>query len=131
MDTPPFFALSGVRSYIRDNPYLQRVSHPQRFAKLCRASQVDTTGDSSLKLAKYVKFRDEKFGGVLFETRTEKVFTLNPAAAAIVREIEAGSEEQQIVVRLKGRFRDPQGALEQESASFIAELRRRGLVESS
>lgn len=84
-----------------------------------------------MKLARYVKFRDEKFGGVLFETRTEKVFTLNPAAAAIVREIAAGSEEQQISLRLRSRFRDPQGTLERESASFIAELRQRGLVEGS
>ena len=35
-----------------------------------------------MQLAKYVKFREEKFGGVLFETRSEKVFTLNPTALA-------------------------------------------------
>ena len=31
-------------------------------------------------LAKYVKYREEKFGGVLFETRSPKVFALNPTA---------------------------------------------------
>ena len=46
-----------------------------------------------MKLAKYTKFREEKFGGVLFETRSEKVFTLNPTAAAVVREIAAGGDE--------------------------------------
>ena len=35
-----------------------------------------------MKLAKFVKFREEKFGGVLFETRSEKVYTLNPTGAA-------------------------------------------------
>ena len=45
-----------------------------------------------MKLAKYVKFREEKFGGVLFETRSEKVYTLNPTATAVVREIQAGSD---------------------------------------
>jgi hypothetical protein len=35
-----------------------------------------------MKLAKYVKFREEKFGSVLFETRSEKVYTLNPTATA-------------------------------------------------
>ena len=40
-----------------------------------------------MRLAKYVKFREEKFGGVLFETRSEKVYTLNPTAVAVVREI--------------------------------------------
>ena len=46
-----------------------------------------------MQLAKYVKFREEKFGGVLFETRSEKVFTLNPTATAVVREIQAGADE--------------------------------------
>jgi len=43
-----------------------------------------------MRLSKYVKFREEKFGGVLFETRSEKVFTLNAVATAVVREINAG-----------------------------------------
>ena len=42
-----------------------------------------------MQLAKHVKFREEKFGGVLFETRSEKVFTLDATAAAVVREIAA------------------------------------------
>jgi hypothetical protein len=82
-----------------------------------------------VKLARYVKFREEKFGGVLFETRTEKVFTLNPTATAVVREIQAGSDERDIPGHLKDRFRDEGGAIEREAQAFIAELRQKGLVE--
>ena len=82
-----------------------------------------------MKLARYVKFREEKFGGVLFETRSEKVFTLNPTATAVVREIQAGSEPHDIPQRLKARFRDADGAIEREAQAFIAELRQKGLVE--
>ena len=82
-----------------------------------------------MKLAKYVKFREEKFGGVLFETRSEKVFTLNPTAAAVVREIGQGGGERDIVGRLMDHFHDRDGAMEREAAAFIAELRERGLVE--
>ena len=82
-----------------------------------------------MQLAKYVKFREEKFGGVLFETRSEKVFTLNPTATAVVREIGAGGDEQVIVMRLKERFDDGTDAIEREVVAFIAELRQRGLVE--
>ena len=82
-----------------------------------------------MKFAKYVKFREEKFGGVLFETRSEKVYTLNPTATAVVREIQSGSDEHDIPVRLKERFRDDSGAIEREAAAFIAELRQKGLVE--
>ena len=53
-----------------------------------------------MRLAQYVKFREEKFGGVLFETRSEKVFTLNPTATAVIREI-ANGDEATISSRLK------------------------------
>jgi len=84
-----------------------------------------------MRLAKFVKFREEKFGGVLFETRSEKVFTLNPTAAAVVREIQAGRAEGEIAPLLKGRFDDPAGSIEKEVAALLAELRSRGLVEDS
>ena len=82
-----------------------------------------------MRLAKYVKFREEKFGGVLFETRSEKVFTLNPVATAVVREIAAGCDAPEILQRLKERFRDPDRAIEKEAEAFIAELRSKGLAE--
>ena len=66
-----------------------------------------------MRLAQYVKFREEKFGGVLFETRSEKVFTLNPTATAVIREIASG-DEATISSRLKERFVDQGDAIERE-----------------
>jgi hypothetical protein len=82
-----------------------------------------------MRLTKFVKFREEKFGGVLFETRSEKVFTLNPTATAVVREIGAGGDEREIIVRLQDRFHDPDGTIEREVVALIADLRQRGLLE--
>jgi len=82
-----------------------------------------------MRLAKYVKFREEKFGGVLFETRSEKVFTLNPVGTAIVRELEAGRDTGEILARLKERYLDPKQAIEKEMHAFIAELRAKALIE--
>jgi hypothetical protein len=82
-----------------------------------------------MKLVKYAKFREEKFGGVLFETRSEKVFALNPTAAALVREIGTGCDEGVLIERMKRRFRDSGDALERESYAFIASLRKQGLLE--
>ena len=84
-----------------------------------------------MRLAKYVKFREEKFGGVLFETKSEKVFTLNATAAAVVREIESGASEREIADRLKDRFDDPSGTIEREVLALIAELRQKGLLEDA
>ena len=82
-----------------------------------------------MRLAPYVKFREEKFGGVLFETRSEKVYTLNPTGAAVIREIASG-DESAIAAKLKDRFADQSGAIEREVGTFIAELRQRGLLEA-
>ena len=82
-----------------------------------------------MQLAKFVKFREEKFGGVLFETRSERVFTLNPTATAVVREIEAGRAEREIASLLTERFADVDGAIEREVTAFIADLRQKGLLE--
>jgi hypothetical protein len=64
-----------------------------------------------MRLAKFVKFREEKFGGVLFETKSEKVFTLSTSAAAIVREINVGGgDEAAITSRLQSQFDARDGA---------------------
>lgn len=81
-----------------------------------------------MKLAQSVKFREEKFGGVLFETRSEKVFTLSPTGAAVVREIVAGGDRKTILERLKSRYQDPDGGIEKEATEFIASLEEKGLV---
>ena len=80
-----------------------------------------------MRLAPYVKFREEKFGGVLFETRSEKVYTLNPTGAAVIREIATG-DEAAITARLKELFADQAGTIEREVGTFIADLRQRGLL---
>lgn len=82
-----------------------------------------------MKLARYTKFREEKFGGVLFETRSEKVFALNPTGAAIVRQISAGCAESELAARLGEIFSDKSGSLEGEVRAFVARLREQGLLE--
>lgn len=83
-----------------------------------------------MKLARYVKFREEKFGGVLFETRSEKVFALNPTASAIVREIAAGScDPPALIARLGERFSGSPVVIQSEITAFVGDLRDRGLLE--
>ena len=66
---------------------------------------------------------------MLFETRSEKVYTLTPTAAAVVQEIAAGRAPTEIAPRLAERFEAPQGTIEREVGDFLAELREKGLVE--
>lgn len=81
-----------------------------------------------MKLAPFVKFREEKFGAVLFETRSEKVYTLSPTGAAVVREVIAGAGSNDLVEKLKAKYEDPSGKMAQEASSFLAQLKEKGLV---
>jgi hypothetical protein len=111
-------------------PLTQVNGRKSRFS-LEWASLLHSTGVGTLpmRLAKYVKFREEKFGGVLFDTRSEKVYTLNGVATAVVREIEGGRDRDEILRRLKESFSDPKQAIEAEAVAFIAELSAKGLAE--
>lgn len=81
-----------------------------------------------MKLAPFVKFREEKFGAVLFETRSEKVYTLSPTGAAVVREVIAGAGAADLVEKLKAKYEDPSGKMANEATSFLAQLKEKGLV---
>ena len=85
--------------------------------------------DPTMKLAQYVKFREEKFGGVLFETRSEKVYTLSKTGSAVVKEIAAeGGDAAAVIARLKVKYDDKDGSLEKDAAAFIADLKSKGLI---
>jgi hypothetical protein len=81
-----------------------------------------------MKLAPFVKFREEKFGAVLFETRSEKVYTLTPTGAAVVREVIAGAQSATLVAKLKEKYEDSSGKMETEAAAFLGQLMEKGLI---
>ena len=81
-----------------------------------------------MKLAPFVKFREEKFGAVLFETRSEKVYTLSPTGAAVVREVVAGADSSNLVAKLLEKFEDPSGQMAKEAQAFLSQLKEKGLV---
>jgi hypothetical protein len=83
-----------------------------------------------MRLAKHVKFREESFGGVLFETRSEKVYTLTPTATALVKEIASGREAPgSLGSRLAERYAADEGVIERDVDDFVARLLEQGLVE--
>jgi Coenzyme PQQ synthesis protein D (PqqD) len=81
-----------------------------------------------MKLAPFVKFREEKFGAVLFETRSEKVYTLSPTGAAVVREVIAGADASSLVSKLQAKYEDPSGKMASEATAFLGQLKEKGLI---
>lgn len=84
--------------------------------------------EAIMKLAPFVKFREEKFGAVLFETRSEKVYTLSPTGAAVVKEVIAGANAAGVVENLKQKYEDSSGKMTAEAEGFLKLLKEKGLV---
>jgi len=91
-------------------------------------SALNAHREGIMKLAPFVKFREEKFGAVLFETRSEKVYTLSPTGAAVVREVIAGADAKTVIDNLKVKYEDKTGKMEKEAVDFIASLKEKGLI---
>ena len=68
------------------------------------------------------------FGAVLFETRSEKVYTLSPTGAAVVREVIAGADAKSLIDNLKVKYEDKTGAMEKEALGFLTQLKEKGLI---
>lgn len=115
--TPQMKETAGVRERVQAE--IERIVAVEK-----EASKVVQEG--RMKLAKFVKFREEKFGGVLFETKQEKVYTLNPTASAVMREIVAGSAD--VVGSVVSKFDGPADQIKAEVESFIAELKSKQLI---
>jgi len=64
----------------------------------------------------------------LFETRNEKVYTLNPTGAAVVRLVVAGSTD--VVKSLQDKYEDKTGTIATEAQAFLEDLKTKGLVEA-
>lgn len=128
--------LQGKRAWENPAVLRERLKSAMERIAIEEAEIPFSSREAGMKLAKFVKFREEKFGAVLFETRSEKVYTLNPTGAAVVREIVAsatdtdssGRANGDVIERLKAKFDDKSGSMEAEAREFIACLKDKGLI---
>ena len=129
------FKISATEASEKDaNPIRSRQRVQQEMEAIIEREAGDAISclnvhrEKIMKLAPFVKFREEKFGAVLFETRSEKVYTLSPTGAAVVREVIAGADAKAVIDNLKVKYDDKTGKMEQEATAFIAQLKEKGLV---
>jgi hypothetical protein len=119
IDADPALSWKRVQSEIEE--IIQREAGDAR-------SCLNVHREGIMKLAPFVKFREEKFGAVLFETRSEKVFTLSQTGAAVVREVITGADAKTVIENLKVKYDDKSGKMAEEASAFIASLKEKGLI---
>lgn len=81
-----------------------------------------------MKFAPRVKFRPEKFGGILFDTLREKVFVTNSCGREILTLLEKDFDPEEVFSALKDEYEVDPAILQADIASLLGQLRENQLV---
>ena len=80
-----------------------------------------------MNFTEHVKIRNEKFGTVIFETLTEKIFITNEIGAKILELIEQGKDLSQIVDELQKIYLKDQ-KMEKDISDFVNCLKENNFI---
>ena len=80
-----------------------------------------------MNFAEHVKIRNEKFGTVIFETLTEKIFITNETGSEILQRIEQGKSLPQIIEELQKNYLDNQ-EIGKDIANFVDRLKENNFI---
>ena len=81
-----------------------------------------------MKLTEHTKLRKEKFGTVVFDTLTEKIFVTDGIGADILELIKDGRDMPEIVSSLKESYDGDQETIEKDVIEFTDELKSNNIV---
>jgi len=80
-----------------------------------------------MNFAEHVKIRNEKFGAVIFETLTEKIFITNETGTRILELIRQGRDLPQMVDELQKIYLEDQ-EIEKDTTDFIDCLKENNFI---
>jgi hypothetical protein len=81
-----------------------------------------------VELGKYVKWRSEKFGAVIFDTLSEKVYVTNEVGKDILCLFAEGLDTAASVARLREEYDGDEAQIASDVAAFEHELQERELI---
>lgn len=81
-----------------------------------------------MKLKKRIKLKEEKFGVVVFDTETEKVFVTNNIGKEIIEKLKEGKNLNQIVDELVKEYEGDSEQIRKDVNEFIEQLKKMDLV---
>jgi len=82
-----------------------------------------------MKLKDFVKFRKEKFGGVIFDTLREKVFITNETGSEVLELIEKNYSVEKIIDYMEENYDVEKEELKEEIEKFILILKENSIIE--
>ena len=81
-----------------------------------------------MKFTEHTKIRKEKFGTVLFDTLTEKIFITDPVGSEILQLIEQSKDLPQIISELGETFDGDRQIIEKDVIEFTNQLKSNNII---
>ena len=81
-----------------------------------------------MRFTEHTKLRKEKFGTVVFDTLTEKIFITDPVGSEILELIEQGEDLSQIVDKLGETFDGDGQIIEKDVIEFTDQLKLNNII---
>ena len=81
-----------------------------------------------MNLTEHTKIRREKFGTVVFDTLTEKIFITDEIGSEILKLIEQGKDMPEIVSELSKLFDSDEQAIEKDVIECTDELKSNSII---
>lgn len=81
-----------------------------------------------MKFTDHTKIRKEKFGTVVFDTLTEKIFITDQIGGEVLELIEQGKDLPDIISALGESFDGDEQAIEKDVVEFTEELKANNII---
>ena len=81
-----------------------------------------------MNLTEHTKIRNEKFGTVVFDTLTEKIFITDPVGSEILKLIKQGKDLAEIVSTLSETFDADTESIEKDVIEFTDQLKASNII---
>lgn len=76
----------------------------------------------------HVKIREEKFGTVIFQTLSEKVYITNETGKEILNFLQQGKSQEEILTILRDSYDIDTLEVKKDVMEFIAQLKEKSIV---
>lgn len=81
-----------------------------------------------MKFTEHTKLRREKFGMVVFDTLTEKIFITDRIGGEILQLIEQGKDVPEVVTVLADSYDGDEQMIEKDVAEFTEQLKSNNII---
>jgi hypothetical protein len=84
--------------------------------------------EASMNLTEHTKIRKEKFGTVVFDTLTEKIFITDEIGGEILQLIEQGNDLSEILSAMSDSYDGDMQMIEKDVVEFANQLKSNNIV---